>query len=69
MTLFIIMLLLRFSNCAVAQADDFHLFVCVVFLLVQFRDAATVASHFPLLLIALTEMSGSAEVGRAGFVT
>lgn len=37
---------LGFANCAVSQTDNLHLLVRVVLLLVQFWDAANVASHF-----------------------
>ena len=59
---------LRFTNCAVSQTDDLDFFVCIILLLVHFRDTVSVTSHFFLSLylsIALPRLVVSANVSLA----
>lgn len=42
---------LWFPHRAVSKADDLYLLICIVVILIQFRDAAHIAGHFSLLFI------------------
>lgn len=59
---------LRFTNCAVSQTDDLDFLVCIILLLVHFRDAISVTSHFFLSLYlssALPRLIVSVNVSQA----
>lgn len=43
--------LLWFPYRAVPKADDLYLLICIVVILIQFRDAAHIASHFLQLFL------------------
>lgn len=62
---------LRFTNCAVSQTDDLDFLVCIILLLVHFRDAISVTSHFSLsvyLSSALPRLIVSANVSQAKWI-